>query len=270
MNIRALLTGRLVLAIPSLFIMTLFACTFASTGSATEFQDGQLSGSISGKVTNALDGHPLQGVHVAATVFVGDYSWSLITTVETDAGGFYTLADLPVATGPPPPPQPLWMGSVWDPSGYYFISAYTDDGSYAPVSYGNYVAITSPGQSVSGIDMAMTPTCSGAAPDLRLIVGDIYWGSYADYQARRLSVAYTIADAGTSRAVNVKITGASNSNGVTLTTAVPSFQGYLGLGGNLQTTLVYDVPEGVSWFQTSVHATAEDPCGNQFVYPPAD
>lgn len=110
--------------------------------------------------------------------------------------------------------------------------------------------------------------CNGKSPALGLgISGAPRWASYADYVARQLSVSYTITNFVGPDAVNVAITGTVNTNSVTLATVTPVALGDISVGTSSGTTLVYNVPVGS--FRARVHATAEDACGNSFVFPKA-
>ncbi|MHB0915560.1 MAG: hypothetical protein ACYC5A_00655 [Thermoleophilia bacterium] len=105
-----------------------------------------------------------------------------------------------------------------------------------------------------------------AKPALSLSSGAAYWASMADYTARNLSVPMSIANGSGANvaAHNVAVTGASNTNGVTLlsNTAIANIEA----GGSSGFTAVYLVPGGVSYFKTALSVTADDLCGNAHSY----
>ncbi|MBE0429651.1 MAG: hypothetical protein IBX61_07235 [Thermoleophilia bacterium] len=111
-------------------------------------------------------------------------------------------------------------------------------------------------------------------PDLGLSKTDVYWGSYTDYLNRDLSVDFSVsnnsaaADAYTAaHAYSVAIEGASNTNGVTLSSPTPVNVGDIAAGGSAPATIVFNVPVGVGSFSTKLSATADDGDGNSYSYP---
>jgi hypothetical protein len=103
-------------------------------------------------------------------------------------------------------------------------------------------------------------------PALSLSKTSTYWGSYADYTARQLSVDYSIGNgAGLTNAYNVTIAGATNSNGVTMASATAG--GNIPAGSSAAVTIKYNIPVGVGQFTSTVYATANDLCNNTWEYP---
>jgi len=98
----------------------------------------------------------------------------------------------------------------------------------------------------------------GTQPALTLSKTNVYWASYADYTARKLSVDYSIGNGGTAGAANVTIVGSSSSNGVTIATGLPASAGNIAGGASASTTLQYNVPVGTSVFSTKTYATAQN------------
>ena len=96
--------------------------------------DAQLAvgGEITGRVTSAAGGAPVQGVMVSAS---GDDTGSF-QTATTDANGDYTIAGLASDT--------------------YTVSFATSDGSYVDGTYADSVPVTA-GQTTGGIDIALAP-----------------------------------------------------------------------------------------------------------------
>lgn len=103
-------------------------------------------------------------------------------------------------------------------------------------------------------------------PALTLSSPQAFWGSYADYIARELSVNWTVRDNGMP-AYDVKITSSVNNAGVTLLTGLPVSFGDIPAGGSSSQTLKYQTPNGVSRWYTIHNATAKDGCGTSYTYP---
>ena len=110
--------------------------------------------------------------------------------------------------------------------------------------------------------------CSGEAPALSLYEENVGWASLADYQARTLTVDFSIQNAeGGADADNVQIVGSVDTNGVIVLADFPLSQGFIAAGASTPFSLSYFVPEGTLSYQTTVYATADDICGNHFEYP---
>ena len=109
--------------------------------------------------------------------------------------------------------------------------------------------------------------CVPGRPNLSLTTPHAYWASYPDYLAGILSVDWTISNAGPN-AYNVKITGSTNSNGVTVISGVPSTAVNIATGGSATVTIKYNIPVGVSSWHTDMTGSAQDECGNTtYTYP---
>ena len=103
-------------------------------------------------------------------------------------------------------------------------------------------------------------------PALSLSKGAVYWGSMADYTAGILSIDMTVSNTGTADAYGAEITGTTNSNGVVGHDPMPMNIGDIAGGGSAGLTLQYHVPPGVVSYITTVHAAADDGCGNSYSY----
>lgn len=123
-----------------------------------------------------------------------------------------------------------------------------------------------PGQGATTLTID-PPACVPGKPALSLTMTSIAWASYADFQARELSVGLRITNSGSDVANNVAITGSSNTNGVVLMTAAPIALGSIASSSAADTTAVYLVPTGVGSFRASVTASACDGCGTSYGYP---
>ncbi len=114
------------------------------------------------------------------------------------------------------------------------------------------------------------PACSGNTPSLSLYEEDVRWNSFADYQARLLTVDFSIRNRPQGPgAYNTRVVGTDNTSGVITVTTLPLNLGAIDAGSQTSLTLQYLVPDGVASFRTTIYATAEDGCGNGYQYPQA-
>jgi peptidoglycan/xylan/chitin deacetylase (PgdA/CDA1 family) len=108
--------------------------------------------------------------------------------------------------------------------------------------------------------------CEDGKPGLGLRTDSIFWDSYADYESNILSVKFAVSNPGVTTAYNVQINDVSSSMGVINTTTTPVMLGHISSGNESLFTLRYFIPPGVHNFRTSVDASAEDGCGDAYVY----
>ncbi|MBI5870757.1 MAG: PD40 domain-containing protein [Actinobacteria bacterium] len=109
--------------------------------------------------------------------------------------------------------------------------------------------------------------CTGQAPALNLAIADSRWASYADYQARKLSIDYDLTNAGSSDAFSLSIVNVVSTGGATTQPPPYMLSWMINSGSTSTLTMSYYVPPGVFSFRTTVHATAGDACGQSFSYP---
>ncbi len=148
-------------------------------------------------------------------------------------------------------------------------------GSYNPSisADGRYVAFLSLASNLvpngaEDIFLAAAPACTGGSqPSLSLSTSNVYWASFADYEARNLSVDYSVGNTGSDTAYAVQVVGSTASNGVTCSTIMPVVLGDIAASGSHSLTLHYTIPNGVPTFTATVYATALDGCGNSYSYP---
>ena len=106
----------------------------------------------------------------------------------------------------------------------------------------------------------------GTKPSLSISKTNVYWNSYADYTARKLSVDYSIGNGGSAAASDVTIVGSSSTAGVSSASALPMSAGDIAGGGSTAITLAYNVPSGSGSYMTTTYATAQN--GSQvYAYP---
>ncbi|MBI5870309.1 MAG: hypothetical protein HZB44_05035 [Actinobacteria bacterium] len=107
-------------------------------------------------------------------------------------------------------------------------------------------------------------------PDLSVTGSQPYWDSYSDYLARELTVRFTLSNGNiTTTAPAVQVTGASSTGGVSLAAAAPVSIGDIAAGASTDFNLVFAVPQGVYYFETSVTGTAGSPPSPVNPNPPA-
>lgn len=121
---------------------------------------------------------------------------------------------------------------------------------------------------ISAIDSAGTTLESFTlgAPALSLSGTSGYWASFTDYEARSLSVDYSLANGG-GDAVGLQVVLLSASNGVGALTVLPVSLGTVGLGQNVPFTALYEVPLGVATFRASTYVTCSDASGGFYQFP---
>jgi len=95
----------------------------------------------------------------------------------------------------------------------------------------------------------------------------VYWSSYADYQQNSLNVDLTVENTGSTTSFGTVVTGSIANNGVFCQSPMPISLGEISGGGTHSFTLKYFVPNGISRFQASISASAEDSIGNSYSYP---
>ncbi|MBI5869750.1 MAG: hypothetical protein HZB44_02150 [Actinobacteria bacterium] len=110
--------------------------------------------------------------------------------------------------------------------------------------------------------------CHCSQPVLRLTQENVYWGSYADYANRALSIDYDVSNdtVGYANAHNLQILGTSNTGGVTSIDHGRDIN-MVSAGECELVTVKYSVPTGVGAFNTRVYATTKDQCGTSYDYP---
>jgi predicted phosphodiesterase len=139
-------------------------------------------------------------------------------------------------------------------------------GSYEHVK----VDETATSLAVSVIDNtgATLESFSLTVPDLwmSLSPGNPYWGSYADYQARALSVEYTIANNGSGDAFDFQLLSFGATNQVEPLTATPISMGTLAAGSATNLQVTYRIPLGILSFMATSRASCTDDRGYVHVY----
>ncbi len=97
--------------------------------------------------------------------------------------------------------------------------------------------------------------------ELSLSLDRAYWGSYAAYQNRTLSIDYSIANVGSNDAYEVSLT-TDATNGVVPLTPSWMLTDKIEAGKSYAFTMDFTVPEGVTFFRSMHAATAEDAGAN--------
>lgn len=111
-------------------------------------------------------------------------------------------------------------------------------------------------------------SCYCTQPVLNLTQEKVYWGDYADYTNRTLSVDYNVSNASDNyaNAHNLQIVGTRNTAGVSSIDNGRDVN-MVSAGECELVTVKYNVPNGVGAFNTNVYATTKDQCGNSYDYP---
>lgn len=127
---------------------------------------------------------------------------------------------------------------------------------------------TASGSAPGGLYGSYVSSCSVARPGLVVGAPAPFWASYADYQSRVLSINWGLTDSG-SIAYDVKLTGSSDTNGVTLTSTLPVTVSNIisSAGGVSSVMLNYNVPIETGSWHTSLLGSATDLCGGTLTYP---
>ena len=156
-------------------------------------------------------------------------------------------------------------------------SAYTGNIKFGLASWNNTVGdpfvgpATYPvatGSASGGFHDTYACSCTGSKPSLGLSAPSPYWASYADYTAGLLSVDWTVSNSGSNTAYDIAITGSTDTNGVTVATALPvTAANIMSPAGSASVTLKYNVPQGVGSWHTSIAGSATDICVNSYTYP---
>lgn len=155
-----------------------------------------------------------------------------------------------------------------------------------PLYGGNYWSLwTSPDSNQDGIVDSSRTIFSGNSDPLPLVsrvhtgkpvlVPDTlspFWASYDDYTNGLLSINWTIRNNGVYSAFGVAIAGSTDTNGVSLATAYTPMPATVGSGviaanSSASIILKYNIPAGVSYWQTTLHARASDGVIGMYPYP---
>lgn len=103
-------------------------------------------------------------------------------------------------------------------------------------------------------------------PEISWSLSNIYWNSYVDYVNGLLSVDYILSNAAGPDITDVTVINSVSTNGVALAEIPPPVDLIAG-GSNMDVTLKYLIPPSVMAFQTLTYMSAQDLCGNEYMYP---
>ena len=119
----------------------------------------------------------------------------------------------------------------------------------------------------TGNRLIKTEPAPTGGPVLSLDMTRIYWASYQDWQNHLLSIDYNINDNGPGTAYSTKVTEATATNGVYLTSLVPVSLGDITQVSYAPFTFKYYIPVGVTSFSTTVYSTCNDSSGASYYFP---
>jgi len=154
---------------------------------------------------------------------------------------------------------PLYPVPALGPGDIYAASLYEHVKVDESASSLNETAIDSAGSTLE--------TFTLGTPDLRLDKTGTYWGSYADYVTRDLSVDYILSNVGGGDATSLNIVWLAATNSVQYLTSLPVTVGNLPVGASVATTVHYQVPEGITGFRATTYVTCGDLSGGTYSYP---
>jgi len=136
----------------------------------------------------------------------------------------------------------------------------------APSTY----TVTAEDTSTQAYTVTVT-TCSWAKPALSLSKENVFWASYADHLAGKLTVNWRITNTGSIPAYNVKVTSSTNSNGVTINEPLPIIFGIILEAGSGQDMKergwTHNISTGVGSWHSTLTGSAQDACGTTYTYP---
>lgn len=89
----------------------------------------------------------------------------------------------------------------------------------------------------------------------------------ADYLDRRLSVDFSFTNVGEDAVLAAQFTDSINTGGVICETLMPVDLGDIQVGGQVEVTLAYLVPPGVSGYRSNLVAKATDAGGWHHQFP---
>ncbi len=104
-------------------------------------------------------------------------------------------------------------------------------------------------------------------PELSLTLDKAYWANLADYQNNVLSANFTLVNSGAGGASNINVESLSASGDVAVLTSTPFSLGSLAASASMDTTVTYQVPQGVATFLSTFRATCTDDRGFTYAYP---
>jgi len=129
----------------------------------------------------------------------------------------------------------------------------------------NYRVVSGASTAVDG-DGIIRTSVSRRNFNLQLSASDTKWSTYSDYQSRILTVSYTVVNSGADDAASLEITGDSSTSGV-YTQNLPQAVGALAAGNSATFKVRYQVPVGVSIFNSSLTGMITDVDGDEYSYP---
>jgi len=250
---------------------TVRASTSTGGGQANNASNQETSISADGRyVTFSSDATNLVSgdTNSLKDIFIKDLQTGQTARLSTDSSGGQSGPGWEECFGDPYEDLPEDIYCIMH--GGSFAPAISTDGS--SVSFYTEATNLVPGDTNGVLDVMLADNsligCTAARPSLTLSKTSTYWGSYAAYTARLLSVNWTISNTGSNGATNVAITGSTNTNGVTISTLLPASVGNISAGSSAMKTLVYNVPLTTGGWWTSTTASAGDDCGGTgYTYP---
>lgn len=120
------------------------------------------------------------------------------------------------------------------------------------------------GWDIYGAELSAPP----AQPELSLSMDSVRWDSLQEYASRQLTVVYGLVNEGAGPAEDVSLANISASPGdVDWLSNTPETIATMMPGAFKEVAMRYYVPEGISWFRTTLQARCKDDAGTDLWFP---
>ena len=222
-------------------------------------------------ISNYIDLTPPAGTTDLAVTSVSSGTAALAFTAPGGDGNAGTAQYYDIRYSTTPISEDNWKGAMpieQDPAplpaGSQVMATAT--GLNAGTTY--FFAMKSEDEALLSSGLSNVAITTTTIPSLSWAVQRIYWASWADYQARRLTVAYKLANQGTGVAIGATIAASTcTPSSVYVTTALPLPVGDLEPGISSTVSLKYYVPANVGSFTTTTYVNSRDDAGGTYWYP---
>jgi hypothetical protein len=236
-----------------------------TNGARDVFVKDTVTGAISRVSTDSAGGQGNGGSYAPSASADGRYVAFYSDASNLDPYDFNGAFDVFVKDTANAVTSRVSVDASWLPgNGNSVASSISADGRYVAFHSNASNLVQGDGNGTDDVFLAATSACSGTQ-SITLNWTNVYWNDYAAYLDRLLNVGYTINNTGTAPAYDVRIVYTVNTNGVTFYSATGG--GFIPAGGSANLTVRYYVPAGVASFNSEVHASALDACGNINNYP---
>ena len=251
--------------------LTLTNCTIAGNYAANTSYNGKGGGLYATSGSSRIENSILWGNQSASNILKNQIDGNAAVVVYSDvdqdgyAGSDGNIRQDPLFVSPLP------HASAPATGGDYHLQAGSLCENAASAEYSPGIDIDGDSRPQAGaFDMGsdeVLSACSGEQPNLALRTDDVYWASFTDYLNRNLSIDFSLHNEGGGSAYLVQVNHALATYDALCFKPMPVSLGTIADGAAQQFTLYYQVPVGISSFQTTIYVTAEDTCGYVYDYP---